>query len=926
MPNLNKYILALNGLNTPLGKLVGNFATNPAGFVNDWITSEANLYVADPENYSEIISIPEDLIEAEDNIVPHYKLLKIEISYFRGIRETKTLDLSNKVSIIYGPNSSGKTTFTEALEWLFTGQLARYKANSTGQTTELKGCVKNALTPDEEATCVVLHIRVGNDEYRLKRVLERDYDGTQNSECSSKLYQNDIEIQQSNSILSQIILGQPPVLMQHSIGDFIRKKQDERASYFESLFNIEELSELIRIALIGTDELNGLLNSQTNNRFYDAIKSATLPINSATKSLLNTRIFSVLTLERVQDAIISDLKKLPLFASIEAVGKGWHDLLEEIKGVYKKSVLQKLPSENTIAPKKDISLINEIEPDNFLEIAQKQTEIQKLAENFEKIKESLKTIDEKSRVIYDVLKTLKEKQVISTEVEIQDCPLCLSIGSLTKTRIDSIEQTAPIQEALIQIINNKDAIFSAIYGQLSSFQQELLSLLPQLNDPVKNTQQASEDPEINKHIAIINPLLKVCWIESGTLSNLNRELDEKIKSQYQIFDTDIILGIFKIITQVPAQIQKTYKSIKDYHNKFKDLKKYLENGATSSEELQLAKVLIDLFENADKVLVDVQWFFAKNKISALLKSIREDQLIPFRQKIFESKETVLNAGIKSIWSIFRIDDHAPTIYDCIKLPLPSGKGLKPKIEVQAKIRDRENDKTVPALSVFTESQINLLGMAAFLTKCNIEQQAIYVMDDPLQSMDEVHLEAFAEAFVKSILDSNKQLILSTHSQAVSDKIKLKYQFDSNLTEYECYCSRPNGTSYAISDNYIVNVLQKIETLISGGSQGQLKSACSKMRGEVLEPFYKHICYKYLGKSERVLKKATIESMMNEQDGLSGYFAANFPQQLEVLRNLQDFLNSSCDAHDSTDRTQEHVQRKFNDLKDTISVIKAGLTV
>jgi energy-coupling factor transporter ATP-binding protein EcfA2 len=925
MPNLNKYILALSGLDTSLGRLVDNFATNPNSFVNDWITGEANLYMADPENYSEIISIPEDLIATEDSTVPHYRLLKIEINYFRGIRESKTLDLSNKVSIIYGPNSSGKTTFTEAIEWLFTGQLARYKAHSTGQATELKDCVRHALTPGEEETYVVLHIQVGDDEYKLKRILENDYDGTQHSECSSKLYQNDVEVQQSNSILAQIILQQPPVLMQHSIGDFIRSTQDKRASYFESLFNIEELSELIRISIISDDALSGLLHVQTNNRFFNAIKGQELLSDSETKTLLNIKTFSNITLERVQSAIISDLQKLPLFASIETQDKDWKDLLEEIKGIYKKSVLQKLPSEATIAPRKDISLINEIGAEDFLEIEQKQSEIQKLTEDHEKIKESLKTIDEKSRVVYDVLKTLKEKQVINAEVEIQDCPLCLSTGTLTKARIDGIEQTAPIQDALKQIINNKNTMLSAIYGRLSSFQQELLSLLPQLDDVAKNAEQVSEDSEINKHIEIINPLLEICWIELKTLSNLNKELDEKIKSQSQTFDTVIISEIFKIVAQVPVQIQKSYKSIKGYHSKFKDLKEYLENSATSNEELQWARVLIELSENASGVLVDIQWFFAKNKIATLLECIRKDQLIPFRQKIFESKETVLNAGIKSTWAIFRRDDHAPTIYDCIKLPLPSGKGLKPKIEVRAKIRDRENDKIMPALSVFTESQINLLGMAAFLTKCNIEQQAIYVMDDPLQSMDDNHLEIFAEVFMKDILDGDKQLILPTHSQAVSDKIKLKYQFDSNITEYECSCLRPNGTSYALSDNYIANVLQKIEALISDGSQSQLKSACSKMRGEVLEPFYKYLCYKYRGKSEKALKKATIESMMNEQNGLSDYFADYFPQQLDTLRNLQDFLNSSCDAHDSTDRTQEHVQRKFDELKAAIDAIKAGLT-
>ena len=46
-------------------------------------------------------------------------ILKIEIENFRSYYKQNTFELTNGLNIIIGSNGDGKTTFYEALEWLF---------------------------------------------------------------------------------------------------------------------------------------------------------------------------------------------------------------------------------------------------------------------------------------------------------------------------------------------------------------------------------------------------------------------------------------------------------------------------------------------------------------------------------------------------------------------------------------------------------------------------------------------------------------------------------------------------------------------------------------------------------------------------------------------------------------------------------------
>lgn len=49
------------------------------------------------------------------------KIRRLTIQGFRGFNGAQTIDLDPRLTIIYAPNSYGKTSICEALEWLIYG-------------------------------------------------------------------------------------------------------------------------------------------------------------------------------------------------------------------------------------------------------------------------------------------------------------------------------------------------------------------------------------------------------------------------------------------------------------------------------------------------------------------------------------------------------------------------------------------------------------------------------------------------------------------------------------------------------------------------------------------------------------------------------------------------------------------------------------
>ena len=270
-PTGDEALSKLSNENGPIGSLVrvfpGRSNEDHADWLDTWFLDRVQQYFNGTVNANDQPDFdPPEVQPQVAPTAPPVRLASLQAQYFRGFRKAADpVNMRENLIVIDGPNSSGKTSLAEALEWLFTGSLSRRENNSSGNPRELEDCIQNQFRPNDVETWVKGEFVSGSAEtgtecFALRRVLTKDYGRTANAKCESVLYWNDQELDSAGEqhVLDKYFAGIPPLLMQHTIRDFVHAEPNSRRAYFERLLQLDELTELIRLSVVSDERFNRL--------------------------------------------------------------------------------------------------------------------------------------------------------------------------------------------------------------------------------------------------------------------------------------------------------------------------------------------------------------------------------------------------------------------------------------------------------------------------------------------------------------------------------------------------------------------------------------------------------------------------------------------------------------------------------------------
>jgi AAA15 family ATPase/GTPase len=82
------------------------------------------------------------------------RLIGIKPIYFRAFGNSDWISLNSNLVVIYGPNGYGKTSISEALEWLLYGKTRRRERGETLSQREHQGSYRNVHAPEGHPTSV----------------------------------------------------------------------------------------------------------------------------------------------------------------------------------------------------------------------------------------------------------------------------------------------------------------------------------------------------------------------------------------------------------------------------------------------------------------------------------------------------------------------------------------------------------------------------------------------------------------------------------------------------------------------------------------------------------------------------------------------------------------------------------------------------
>lgn len=837
-PSGDRVLSLLSSIDGLVGEFVANFSGKVASesslsWLDEWFRNRAEAFYkgsasGDTLESEEVDDLLADLLQHKAPIVRQpARLLSLQPHYFRGFRDlTEPINFVGDLIVVDGRNSSGKTSLAEAIEWLLTGELLRRRMQQYGNARELENCISYQLKPEDEETWVEAELVSDTDEhFRLRRVLRKDYGVTQTSIPETMLFLNGEQLSPSEEaeLLDSLFAGVPPLLMQHSLRLFVHSTPSERRNYFERLLQLDELTYLIEKAVVGNTRLADFASRSGSVAWkrWDNLKNSVRQPGSRTALRKTER-------GRPEDLHASIIDALMSVATTEFAGMvspeatfDWTKqiLLDEQRKTrqLRFPILEKLRPQRAL----DSQLVSLFSKKSLQE---KIESIQQAYTALEAARKAASLVGETQIAVARAFEQLAESGAIVETAEPQVCPLCnyQDIPTLTADRVQEISSWQPIQQAAKEAEKRFTDSANALRNWQTSLSQSRRLLIPappsdeEWNVSLKGvTVPVSESAVVFRQAMtdIVADLKQFDQIEASLLKILGQPGISKATFEQAKED------LRKLETELGVVVAKG----REYASSFDALEKAVGSLIREDLDYSLRESWLSIADDLDTTIADIRWERAKVTAQAELGRVR-DILIRARQTFLEKRRVDFSDGMTSVWGKLRADRYSS--FCNLFIPEPRGKGFPVEIEVKATLDDGEQKCEVDALRVFSESQVNVLGIAAFVTRSRLVGHRILILDDPVQSMDEEHFKTFAGDMVQHLLDEGFQVILLTHNDTFAREVSFAcIDMDQYVTMHIRH-SRRTGCQVDEGNRRVAERLKMAERK---GENGELSEAWKWIR-------------------------------------------------------------------------------------------------
>jgi len=477
-----------------LGNLVNAFLDSQTSgsdnWLGKWFLSRTQKHYA--ESSSSTLPRPNSVPGSSDTspIVRPMRLKSVRIHNFRGFRsETDEIDLEGNLVVIYGKNSSGKTSLAEALEWLLSGSLSRRENEFTTNVRELAQCIANRHRQSDDDTWVeatLAPISEGDETGNLvlRRVLKSDYGSSLKATCSSVLFLNDQELNadEEKQALAKYFAGVPPLLMQHTLRDFVLGESRWRRKYFESLLRLDSITEIIQHAVVSDVRIDEYLSPNESRYLSLWEKLGQRLTNSSSR-----RSFARQT-DRATNASPTTIS-----ATLSSISKSeFPSLIDDIDN--KGEIITALLNEQQDALRNSLPVLELLQPQKRTsddsQLLLSSTDINLLIQNvrrawtaYEPTLIANQSLSPEHLAVSEAFDLLLRKGIVQISQEVQPCPLCAydHEDTLTASRVSTIETWNSIRASELKarqsLIQSMDSMSRVAAQSLRDF-EDLLPGLP----------------------------------------------------------------------------------------------------------------------------------------------------------------------------------------------------------------------------------------------------------------------------------------------------------------------------------------------------------------------------------------------------------------------------------------------------------------
>lgn len=746
------------------------------------------------------------------------RILRLRIRGFRSYGTVvREIELDSPITVIKGDNSQGKTATAEALEFLFTGLSSRRDLFG-GAKAEYERMLTNVHLPqgDTEVWVEADFMCRDGEERTVRRTLTADYSAS--TDCESAVTIDAQTVHDLDTL--GIALGEPPlaapVLLQHNLRYVLSTAPQQRAAYFQALLELTDLDHVrnaVAHARARVAALPPLPLVATLSGLAEAVR-----VNPSASAALES-VAGATGQPSVTAGLISAAKTVaPVIGSDTADG-----VIAELRAA-------KQQAEEKVFPIAALTPTLSNMPANV--------DGARLARAIGTYVERLRSVDAEVAHLAPIFEAVVSHPHLGNLSESTTCPVCeegtLGPGGIQRIR-DQLVASADVQAAasdvtrelhsvLTNVANVGQALRAALpaaqdwddqqWNEVAAHRDDLLGGSPP-DGPRLNSDESAREAISRAGNQIQR--LRETWSQVKTVVD---HATEQVRQRSAVQD-----DLSTLLDQVNACIDSVRREAEYLSRVVNGLHEDLGEKLQSATLPPGTREILDLLEHRDDLHHELRAFRRQKKVRQRVDAL--GRLIQAAEEaLLDERFDNMGSEIDRWWATLRPDE----------LVRFGGVGRRASgrryvnLTAELSVSDEATTPQVrDAVGVFSDSQLNALGLAAFLARQRLLNSPVVVLDDPLPGYDPDHQVTFAASTITELLDDGVQVILLTHDPKIAGEVVGRHQYRDLLHYRLALHSIADGTDVTNEDDFIRRKLVEAQGHIKSQTVEGRKAAASALR-------------------------------------------------------------------------------------------------
>jgi len=672
------------------------------------------------------------------------KIDSITIRGFRGFNHETSIELHPKLTIVYAPNSYGKTSIAEAIEWLLYGETSKV---ATGRSkTEYKGSYRNCHYTGKSPPCVQIEVLHGEEKQRWISELNENDSRTQyvgQGHQRKRVDKWPLPIDSDHT---------KPFVHQHDLNHLILVPPKER---FEKLAR-----------LAGLPELEALLTNMVSFCTKPPLPPEVVQLRNDIDALFR-RVKGCDALDTLQAAIeptpvdLAEIRRAARKQAAPWVGyiADDHRLIAALEEKRREAL--------------DSAFGGRIRLDAYSSDETKQTE--------DAYRQMCMCCGSEFRESYAKLETLRLSKQLQQRVEFLrlglgllpqkpgKCPFCakpLTPEEEQQIRGEherAVEQadTDPVEATRNWIAGAIDNAMKALDTHLEQYKAKTqdLMLLEQSLGNLREKLPAESAP----HIDLLSQaataigeghdqLLKRAEQARKAAKDLQRSIDDCET------DPSLVQDLARCVGAYITAAKENENALAKWAPQVTRVSKILREDLDKLAGIEDIGILISFIEKEHKIRKKIQI----DKILDSLSDLRQVVQTYVGEHIKECVEHSLASKVNEWYQSIKTSTDPDVHFSGFSVELTKQGTAKRQIAIRATSYGKE---LASAVSCLSESKLNALALCVSIC-ANVDPESPFdflVIDDPIQTLDTQHAMQFAEIIRDLVSKHNKQVLLLSHN-------------------------------------------------------------------------------------------------------------------------------------------------------------------